>query len=72
MTKLFKLAQALRFEDSNIGDLCTAILQDEKFPRNENEENQIVYLMHIGSIAPEHVEQTIIQFLEILKNYDGI
>jgi hypothetical protein len=63
-TELMKLAEAMRYDDSHIGDLCADIFRDLKFPTLGTEEQQINYLMFV--CRDYHVKVALVDFLEIL------
>lgn len=63
-TELMELAEAMRYDDSHIGDLCSDIFRDLKFPTLDTEERQISYLMFV--CKEYDVKEALIDFLEIL------
>ena len=63
-TELLHLAEAMRHDDSHIGDLCSDIFRDLKFPTLGNEQEQINYLMFV--CRDYEVKEALIDFLEIL------
>ena len=63
-TELMELAEAMRYDDSHIGDLCSDIFRDLKFPTLGTEEQQISYLMFV--CREYDVKVALIDFLEIL------
>lgn len=65
MTKLYQLAVQLKDSDSHIGDLCSAILMDLKFPKFDTQENQISYLIDISNAIPNSKE-SIDDFIKIV------
>lgn len=70
MTKLYKLVLLLKDEDSHIGDLCNAIINDMQFPKFESQDEQITYLMKISSRIPNST-QAITDFMEILITHEN-
>ena len=63
-TELMELAEAMRYDDSHIGDLCSDIFRDLKFPTIGTEQEKINYLMFV--CRDYEVKEALIDFLEIL------
>ena len=69
MTRLYELVIERQEEDSHIGDLCKAILVDMKFPKFENQETQIIYLINLAEAMP-NVSYAIDDFIRIIIDED--
>jgi hypothetical protein len=69
MTRLYELVIELQEEDTHIGDLCKAILTDMKFPKYENQENQIIYLINLAEAMP-NASYAIDDFIRMLIDED--
>ena len=69
MTRLYEMVIELQEEDSHIGDLCNAILTDMKFPKYENQETQIIYLINLAEAMP-NASYAIDDFIRMLIDED--